>query len=124
MKLKLTLIFAALSLTIMPVLSPSLAIAQSSKNEIRNGVDSAAGGANKDPKSIDTIINNIVNVLSAAVGVVAIIMIIVAGFRYVTSGGSSERISSAKNALVYALIGLVVATLAQVIAKFVINRVT
>jgi hypothetical protein len=57
------------------------------------------------------------------VGVVAVIMFIVGGFRYITSAGDSSKVSSAKNTLVYAIIGLVVVALAQAIVLFVLNKV-
>ena len=57
------------------------------------------------------IASKIVNVFSVIVGTAAIIMIIYGGFRYITSGGSSERIGSAKTTLIYAIIGLVVVAL-------------
>ena len=49
------------------------------------------------------------------VGVVAIIMIIVGGFRYITSGGDSSKVGSAKNTIIYAIIGLILVALAQII---------
>jgi hypothetical protein len=67
-------------------------------------------------------IKTVVNILSAIVGAAAVIMVIVGGFRYVTSGGDSAGISSAKNTILYALIGLIIAALAQVIVRFVLGR--
>lgn len=70
------------------------------------------------------IIKTVVNILSIIVGVVAVIMIIVGGFRYITSGGSAEGITAAKNTILYALIGLVIVALAQIIVRFVLTKVT
>ena len=88
----------------------------------------ACKGANlrDDPSCADNdlsgTIKTVVNILSAIVGVAAVIMVIVGGFRYVTSGGDSAGISSAKNTILYALIGLIIAALAQVIVRFVLGR--
>ncbi|MBL8122451.1 hypothetical protein JNM87_06935 [Candidatus Saccharibacteria bacterium] len=49
-------------------------------------------------------------------------MIMVSGFRYITSGGDSQKIASAKNTLIGAIIGLVVIALAQTIITFVLSR--
>jgi hypothetical protein len=49
-------------------------------------------------------------------------MIIIGGFRYVVSGGDSAGVEGAKNTILYAVIGLVVALLAQAIVVFVISR--
>ncbi len=74
--------------------------------------------------SINTIIKTIINIFSLVVGVVAVIMIIAGGFRYIASGGDSNKITAAKNTIIYAIIGLVVVALAQLIVQFVLNKVT
>ena len=79
---------------------------------------SDTGGSNLSPAKLAT---SAVNVFSWVVGVVAVIMIIVGGFRYITSGGSSDKVGSAKNTLIYAIVGLIIVALAQFIVHFVIN---
>ncbi len=64
----------------------------------------------------------IVNVFSVIVGVVAVVMIIWGGLRYITSGGDSGKITSAKNTIIYAVIGLIVVALAQFIVQFVLGK--
>lgn len=66
-------------------------------------------------------INTVVDILSWVVGVISVIMIIVGGFRYITSGGASDKVTGAKNTIIYALIGLVIVALAQFIVNFVIG---
>lgn len=68
------------------------------------------------------VLARIINIFSLIVGVVAVIMIIFGGFKYITSGGEPEKIKTAKQALVYALIGLIIVALAQIIVKFVLNQ--
>jgi hypothetical protein len=80
-------------------------------------------GANSQ-SSIDTLIQTVVNIMSIIVGIVAVIMIIVSGMRFVTSGGDSQKVSGAKSALIYALIGLVIIGLAQAIVYFTISNAT
>jgi len=58
---------------------------------------------------------------SIVVGAISVIMIIYAGFKYITSGGSNENTNSARNILMYAVIGLVIAVIAQLIVHLVIN---
>lgn len=62
------------------------------------------------------------NLFSAIVGIIAVVMIIVGGIKYITSGGDSGNITSAKNTIMYAVIGLVVVALAQIIVNFVLER--
>jgi hypothetical protein len=66
---------------------------------------------------------NIVNVVIFMVGAVAVLMIIIGGFRYVVSGGDSAGVEGAKNTILYAVIGVVVAFLAYAIVNFVIGGV-
>jgi len=73
---------------------------------------------------VNSLITTIINVFSFVVGVVAVIMIIAGGFRYISSGGDSNKITSAKNTIIYAIIGLVIVALAQIIVQFVLGKVT
>lgn len=73
---------------------------------------------------ITGLIATVINVLSIIVGVVAVIMIIVGGFRYITSGGKQESVTGAKNTILYAIIGLVIVALAQVLVRFVLTKTT
>ncbi len=64
----------------------------------------------------------IVRLFSIIVGVIAVIMIIYGGFRYITSGGDSGRVGSAKNSLIYAIVGLIIVAIAQLIVHFVLSQ--
>jgi len=72
---------------------------------------------------VNNIVTLIINIFSVIVGIIAVIMIIVGGFRYITSGGNDQNVASAKNTILYAIIGLVIVALAQLIVKYVLNRV-
>ena len=85
------------------------------------GCDETNGGTTK---SVGDVITSAVNFLSIIVGIIGTIMVIVGGFKYITSGGNDKGVSSAKSTITYALIGLVVAALAQVLVHFVLYRVT
>ncbi len=65
-----------------------------------------------------------INVFSMIVGFAAIVMIIVGGLKYIISNGDSGSINSAKNTILYAIIGLVVVALAQVVVRFVLEKAT
>ncbi len=69
-----------------------------------------------------TILADAINIFSLIVGIVAVIMIIFGGFKYITSAGNQEKVKSAKQTLVYALIGIIIVALAQIIVKFVLNQ--
>jgi hypothetical protein len=73
---------------------------------------------------INNLVHTIVNLLSAIVGIVAVIMIIVGGLRYITSGGNDTSVTSAKNTILYAIIGLIIVALAQLLVRFTLNKIT
>jgi hypothetical protein len=68
-------------------------------------------------------ITNIIGVMIYAVGAISVIMLIIGGMRYALSGGDSAGIKSAKDTILYALVGLVVSILAFVIVQFIIGKV-
>lgn len=73
--------------------------------------------------SVTSIIKKVIQILSVIIGAIAVVMIIIGGFRYVTSAGNAEGTKSARNTILYALVGLVVVALAQIIVHFVLNSV-
>lgn len=106
-------------------------------NNIAHQVGSGASGAASSPgnlcndqagtgsgTTVTTIARKVVNIFSIVVGAISVIMIIYGGFRYITSGGSQERVGSAKNTLIYAIIGLIIVALAQVIVNVVLSTST
>jgi hypothetical protein len=71
----------------------------------------------------DAIIPQAINLMLFIVGVIAIFMLIFGGIRYVISGGAADRVKDAKNTILYAIIGLVVAILGYAIVQWVISVV-
>ena len=67
------------------------------------------------------IITTIANVLLFIAGALAVIMIIYGGLRYTTSAGNSASVTSAKNTILYAIVGLIIALLAFAIVNFVLG---
>jgi hypothetical protein len=73
------------------------------------------------PKSIFVTITNI---LLFIIGAIAVIMLIIGGIRYVVSAGDQNAVTSAKNTILYAIIGIVIAFLAYAAVNFVSNQLT
>jgi hypothetical protein len=122
----------ALCAFIPSVAMPMAASAQPDiQNAINCGTDLSASGSNggtcassSSSVNVQSIVDTIINVFSWVVGVISVIMIIFGGFKYITSSGSSEKVGSAKNTIIYALVGLIIVALAQVIVHFVLTKVT
>lgn len=68
-------------------------------------------------------LKDIINLLTIIIGIVSVIMIIISGFRFITSNGDSNSIASARNTLIYAIVGLIIVAFAQLIVKFVLTRI-
>jgi hypothetical protein len=81
-------------------------------------------GEGANTGSLNRLITQIINIISVIVAIVAVIMLIFGGFRYITSGGASDKVKGAKDTILYALIGLVIVALAQTVVKFVVNKLT
>lgn len=78
--------------------------------------------ANVDDAQVNTLVQTIINILLYVLGIIAVIMIIVGGIRYTTSNGDASSLTSAKNTILYSVVGLVVALMAWTIVNFVIGR--
>lgn len=103
------------------VLSPAYAGA-SIKSEINKGVN--ATGTKEDGKSMDNVVKTVINVMLYIIGALAVIMLVFGGIRYVTSGGNSTQVTAAKNTILYAVVGLIIAIFAYAIVNFVIDSFT
>jgi len=115
-------IMMAVTVLFVPVTTNAVSVLpQCTSNSGTTGSSAICASKNDN---IGTYVKNGVNILLYLVGVLAIIMIIYGGVRYVTSAGNSNQVSSAKNVILYALVGLVVAVLAYAIVNFVIVGVT
>jgi drug/metabolite transporter (DMT)-like permease len=123
------LLLSLLTAILFPVFSTQPAAAliggQASKSAACAGLQLDNGTnvcASEGTSGLNSLITTIINILSIIIGVAAVIMIIIGGFRYVTSGGDSNSTSAAKSTIIYALVGLVVAVLAQVLVQFVLDK--
>ena len=127
MKKTLTGIFAAFVFALVAVFSPVAPSVHagdcgSASEGITAGVSCAEG--NDVPQELfggpDSIFTTIVNVLLFLIGAISVVMLIYGGIRYTTSGGNSANVTAAKNTILYAIIGLIIAFLAFAIVNWVL----
>lgn len=84
-----------------------------------------SAGANNIPEiTPERVLGNALNIFYFVTGIVAVVVIIVAGFFYVTSQGKPANITRAKDAILYSVIGLVVVMIAFAITHFVVGSVS
>lgn len=99
----------------------STVVGAQASEQINIGVGAVGGDTDAAGVKVDEIVKAVVNWLLFAVGVISVIMLVVGGIKYSTSAGDSNKVTSAKNTIMYALIGLAVAVLAFAIVNFVID---
>lgn len=91
---------------------------------VQEGAEAArADGMPAELVGINGIFTRITNTVLYIVGVISVIMLVWGGLRYILSGGDSKKITDAKNTILYAIIGLVIAVLAYAIVNFVLNTI-
>lgn len=78
----------------------------------------------KADDKLPEMIRTIVNVLLYVLGAVSVVVIIMAGIFYTLSAGDQNQVTKAKNTLMYAVVGLVVALLAYAIVNFIYTAIT
>lgn len=104
-----------LVLSVALFMLPDSAFAQTlSTDELKNPAGSGV--------TLINIVQTVINVLLSIIGVIAVVMLIIGGIRYTTSQGDEKAITGAKNTILYAIIGIVVAFAAFALVTFVINQ--
>lgn len=130
MKKMLSKIILGASL-IVACLVPSSAMAVSPHPSFAqvNVFDSACRGVNenqpickdRNQNNLPRLIGQISTTMLFILGAIAVVMVIIGGIRYTTSGGDPQQTKAAKDTVLYAVIGLVVALLAYAIVAFIVN---
>jgi len=108
--IKNIIVFTTLALVAMPVMAA-----------IDPGLNEAGtiGLGNAEPKGA---IVNIIKVIMGFLGLIAVIVILIGGFKWMTAGGNEDKVAEAKKLIVAGIIGLVIILAAFLIASFVINQ--
>lgn len=122
MKKVVALLFSAIAVLVFT--AAPLPVLAADCSDVVNCIDQGnqkAAGSNSN-KSVQDLLKTITNVLLFLIGAVSVIMIVIGGFRYVTSRGDATQTTAAKNTILYAVIGVVVAAAGYAIVNFVITN--
>lgn len=120
-------------LVLMTILLPAAVSSQSTTKSLQQTCDGAAakteycknlksGDGNRKILGKDGVLTKVAQFIVFLTGAVSVIMVIIGGLRYVLSGGDSNATKGAKDTVMYAVIGLVVAIFSQIIVTFVLSR--
>lgn len=126
-KLMLLSLAAVVSMASVPlVVESGVAYAQPKKELCEGSSGSWTGSTCTNttgaPVDLPTRLRNIVNVLLFILGAIAVIMIVIGGIRYTTSNGDQSAVKSAKDTILYAIVGLIVAVMAYAIVNWIITN--
>ena len=126
--MKKTLRTAFAGLLLVPVLALGVTVIAGSGDvsaQINNGLNAANPGTGPtNLTGTDGVFTTVVNVLLFVIGAISVIMLIYGGIRYTTSGGNANSVTAAKNTIMYAIIGLIVAIFAYAIVNWVVGAST
>ena len=111
-------------LLMVPTVALTVAPSVSAQYNLSGGTTAAkADGMKDEVGDANSLVKNIVNIILWVVGIMSVIMMVWGGIKYTTSAGDSNKVSSAKNTIIYAVIGLIVSIMAYAIVNFVINQI-
>ncbi len=135
MKILLTILISFIGFTgILLVPSGGDSVYAASSNTFEGSTNEACAGLAIDgssfincdnpdnDNSVNSTISLALNMLSLVAGIIAVILIIISGLKFMTSQGDSQQVSQARNSVIYAVIGIATVALAQIIVKFVLTK--
>lgn len=118
-------VFGAIFLVVfLCALLVDIPTSQAIDSKARTGFESAVtGSGGSEASALPELVTNTINIMLYVAGVIAVIIIVIGGLRFATSEGDPAAANKAKNAIIYALVGLVLAILAYAIVNFVLNGI-
>jgi hypothetical protein len=127
-KIKLTLagmVLAVSALVGVMTLVPAPALAVTPEQSACEGSGGTWGGGNctQGTRTVTGTIKSVGNILVFLTGAISVLMIIIGGVRYALSGGDQGTITSAKNTILYAIVGVIISVAAYAIVNFVLSNV-
>ncbi len=83
-----------------------------------------AGAAGLSSGNLVDAISSIIRVAIGFLGIIAVLIILIGGFKWMTSGGNEDKVKKAKALIFQGIIGLVIVLSSYAIASFVITSIT
>lgn len=112
-------VFAVVLLAVSAAASLPQVSSAAPVDQARQGAQGA--GADTGP-TFDEVVLTVSNILFFLVGIAAVIMIIIGAIKYTTANGDQSNITSAKNTILYSIVGLILAVAAGAIVNFVLDQ--
>lgn len=119
--LKKIVVMAMALIVLTPVLAfslPALAVELDPWGGFKEDIREETGLGERDPRDIAA---SVINIILGFLGIVAVIIILLGGFKWMTAGGNEDKVGEAKKLIVAGVIGLVIIIAAFAIATFVLD---
>ena len=110
-------LFTSVTTSVLGML-PAVVLAQN------YGLDNLQGNLNLGNRPLIETVTQIINVLLGILGIIAVIIILMGGFKWMTAQGNEEKVGEAKKLLGAGVVGLVIILAAFAIASFVISNLS
>ena len=121
---KLLLKVSAWFATLPVLLLPAAALAQLSEAQTDLTTVGTSIGVDATTNTLPELIGNIIAVLLSVLGIIFVVLVVYAGFLYLTAAGDDTKVKKAKTLLTQSVIGLIIIVAAYAIAAFVIDALT
>lgn len=118
-KLIIASLFAVLAIAVV-FAGPTVHAAPTDVLQKCNSLSNVCSGT--DGSSLYKILKTVINLLLTIVGVISVIMIIIGGIRFATSAGDAAQAKGARETVIYAVVGLVIAIMSIAIVNFVLDK--
>jgi len=121
------LLVPALVLGLSFATAPAVSAVECNPDDLNVGSGADCAQGDQTPTSLfgdGSVFQTVTNILLFLIGAISVIMLIIGGIRYVLSSGDQAQVTSAKNTILYAIIGIVVAFLAYAAVAFVSGQFT
>jgi hypothetical protein len=120
-------------LTLLLVLTPAFVLGSTrvdaqtaSSQALCEGANDGTGNSSCTDDTSGTAVSNVIKtairIFQAVIGILAIFYILIGGLSYITSGGDAAKTKSAREKILYAMIGLVIVAVAEILVRFALNR--
>jgi hypothetical protein len=112
----------AMALAIVMPMAPVMAQTDPFGTDVVNTeLNGVLGESNSDPRAIAT---RIINIILTFLGLLAVVIILIGGFKWMTAGGNEENVAAAQKIIVSGIIGLVIILASWGIATFVLSQIS
>ena len=128
MKQRLAIIITLVVTMMTPLLAHTVAYAAptAASEAICEGVNDGSGVTsctdNSSGLAVSNVIKGAIRIFQAVIGIISVFTILIGGMNYITSGGDAGKTKTARDRIMYAVIGLVIVGLAEIIVQFALNR--